>query len=92
MPDCENVFDSKAPDDVSVLVTGIGYNTLKKAFFILILFIIVHSDVFIDKVLSASSKDLVSGRQCTDKGMLVQGMIVSIGFILLHILIEADCI
>lgn len=92
MSDSESVFD-KQPDGIgSSLVTGIGFNTLKKSLLIFIIFIVVHSDMFIDRVMSKYSRDLTSGRQCTDKGTMVQGLIVAIGFILINFLVESDYI
>lgn len=82
----------KSPDDVTSILSSIGMNTFKAALFLFVLFIFISSDVFIDRVLSTSDNKYVEGRQATTSGVVVQGIILSIGYILIDILIRCDYI
>ncbi len=69
----------------------IGTQTLKISVLLFLLFILLSSDVFIDRVLSSVST-YVEGRHCTTKGMIAQGVLLSIGYIIIHTLVSYDYI
>jgi hypothetical protein len=88
--DSEDIFiKADAPDDVSSLLTSPGGSVFKIASFIFILFILVCSDVFVEKILSSSTNTLAKGRYPTTQGTLVQGVIVSLGYVVLHALVTS---
>lgn len=82
----------KEPDDVTSLLTGLGVGTLKTAVFLFILFIVVSSDVFIDRILSSTDNAYVEGRIPTTRGTLVQGVLLSLGYVCIHALIVGNCL
>lgn len=82
----------KEPDDITSIFTCMGFPAFKTSMFIFIIFIILHSDVFVDRVLATSDNSYVEGREVTTKGILVQGILMSISFILVHILMECQCL
>lgn len=89
--DTENIAcTEKEPDDITSIVYGIGSNVFKTTIFIFILFILLHSDVFVDRVLSSSDNKFVEGREVTTGGMLIQGILLSLGYILISVLIHCD--
>ena len=91
--DCENLLDdSHAPDDVTSIISGLGMGTFKIAMFLFILFILISSDVFIDRVLSSPDNSYAEGRYCTAKGTVVQGILLSLGFIIIHTLVTCNYI
>jgi hypothetical protein len=61
-------------------------NTLKTAVFLLVLYIFINSDVFIDRVLP----NYTDGRTCTAGGTVTQGVILTISYILISILVNED--
>jgi len=65
---------------------------LKVAIFLFILFIILSSDVFVDRVLATSCSDSVIGRQCTAKGAIIQGVLLSVGYMGIQTLVTNDYI
>lgn len=90
--DSENVFNNTIPDDVTSIISVIDPRTIKTSVFLFILFILVSSDVFIDRVLSSADNAYAEGRTCTQKGTLAQGLVIAIGFIIIHTLITKDYI
>ena len=91
--DSEDLFDdSREPDDVTSIISGFGMGTFKTAVFLFIFFILISSDVFIDRVLSSPDNSYTEGRQCTAKGTVVQGVLLSLGFILIHALVTYNYI
>lgn len=91
--DSEDLLDdSNEPDDVTSIISGLGMGTFKTAVFLFILFILISSDVFIDRVLSSSDNSYAEGRHCTAKGTVVQGVLLSLGFILIHTLVTCNYI
>lgn len=86
--DSEDLFNkSDIPDDVTSVLTSPGLGVFKTAFFIFILFILVCSDVFVDKILSTSDNRFTEGRCPTSQGAALQGVIVALSYIILHTLI-----
>jgi hypothetical protein len=91
--DSEDVVNNThTPDDITSIITGVGAHTFKTSLFLFILFILISSDVFIDRILSSSNNTYAEGRQCTAKGTVVQGVLLSIGFIIIHTLITNNYI
>ena len=82
--DSEDITTNSRPDDMSSVVSCIGSNTFKISFLLFVLFIIISSDVFIDGVLSASGKNYTDGRYPTTQGVMVQGVILALCYILIH--------
>lgn len=90
--DTEDLVIEQEPDDVTSIITSLGSGTFKTAIFLLILFIVLHSDVFVDRILTTPDNSYVEGREVTTKGMLVQGLLTVLGYILIHVLIECHCL
>lgn len=88
--DYETIDKHKAPDDITSLITGLGIQKLKLSFFIFILFIFISSDVFVDRILSNKKNTYVEGRVLTSKGVMVQGLILSVCYIIITLLVEND--
>lgn len=91
--DSEDLFNNKhEPDDVTSIVSGLGMGTLKTSVFLFIIFILISSDVFIDRILSSPDNKYAEGRHCTERGTVVQGVILSLGYIFIHTLITCNYI
>ena len=85
--DSENVVNkSQEPDDVTSIFIP-DFDTIKTAIFIFIIFILVCSDVFVDRILS-SKMGLSDGRYPTPTGTFIQGALVAVGYIGAHTLIS----
>ena len=84
--DSEDITIASRPDEMSSIVSCIGSNTFKIAFLLFILFIIISSDVFIDGVLAVSGKNYTDGRYPTTQGVMAQGVILALCYILIHTL------
>lgn len=88
----ETDFDALGKDDApedltSTMFGAFDKSTIKVAIMLFFLFIILCSDVFIDRVL-ASYDGLVDGRTVTEKGILTQALLISIGFIAINSLVK----
>ena len=90
--DSESINVRREPDDITSLVFGLGVQKIKAAFFLFILFIFICSDVFVDRILSDKNNTYVEGRNVTSKGIVVQGALLSLGYIVITILIENEYI
>ena len=90
--DSEDINDSYIPDDVTSIFEGIGFNNFKIAIFLFILFILLTSDVFIDRVLSTKDGSYTDGRNVNGKGAVAQGLLLSIGYIAINTLVSCECI
>lgn len=97
---CSDDSDSSDSDDENTVDTKqkkVRHNKTKHVYdfgkscklgcFMFIVFILIMSDVFIERVMSKSKMDLVSGRTPTKKGICVQGILIVIAIILLDFLI-----
>lgn len=62
----------------------------KLGILIFVLFLLVMSDVFVERVMSKSSIGLVNGRTPTKKGMCAQGIVIVIAFICLDFLVSKE--
>jgi hypothetical protein len=73
-------------------ITGaIGIKPFKIAIFLFFIFIVLSSDVFIDRML-ANNPSYVEGRHVTSSGAVAQGMLLSICYIIIHVLVTCDFI
>jgi hypothetical protein len=90
--DSEYISNDNTPDDISSIIMGLGINTFKTSIFLFILFILISSDVFIDRILSSSDNKYAEGRHCTTKGTVIQGLLLSIGYIFINTLITCNYI
>jgi hypothetical protein len=81
-------LDLDAPDDITSIFDALGSKVIKMALLLFMLFMFICSDVFIDRVLSNKEDTYVSGRAVTRKGIMAQGLILSMMYILFHILME----
>jgi hypothetical protein len=89
--DSESISPS-SPDDVTSLIGAVGGNTFKMSFLLFIIFILLTSDVFIENILSSKDNSYAEGRGVTLKGAVTQGLILSICYIILNILISSEYI
>ena len=90
--DSENIpLVKNVPDDIFSLFEGIGFKKIKISFFIFIIFILISSDVFVDRILSGND-GYVEGRYVTDKGTMIQGLVMAICYIVISCLVDLDCI
>lgn len=80
-PERRQTVFNKMPDDWSEL--------MKILFFLYALFLFVHSDVFMDNLLSKIN-GTVSGRSPTTKGILIQGMFLILVFAIILMGLEGD--
>lgn len=87
--DSEDILDMDTPDDITSLLCP-NFSTVKKSIFLFIIFILISSDVFIDRVLTTKDNKYVEGRTCTPNGVFVQGMVLVIGYILIDTLVNMD--
>jgi hypothetical protein len=88
--DTEDLFKEDVPDDLTSVITSPGFNVFKTAAFVFILFILVSSDVFVDKILATDTNTYAEGRHPTTQGTFIQGTIVALGYIVIHSLITAE--
>ena len=65
-------------------------NCTKLGIVTFIMFLLIMSDVFIERVLSTTKMGLVVGRIPTKKGICAQGVILVIAMTILHILISNE--
>jgi len=89
--DSEDIFDTSSPDDITSLLCP-NFSTVKKSIFLFILFILISTDVFIDRMLSTKDHKYAEAGHCTTNGTLVQGVILILGYILIDTLVEMDCV
>jgi len=92
LTNCDYITMVKEKNDLmSVFMEIMRSIPLKSAFFIFILFIIVTSDIFVKKILGKLSGTTEQDMFCvTGKGAFIQGLILSLGFIGVHMLIENE--
>lgn len=90
--DSEDLFGDNSPDDITSIAGAIGAKNFKVAIFLFILFIFISSDVFIDRILSGKDSTYVDGRHTTGKGTIAQGLLLSLGYIIISVLVSCECI
>jgi hypothetical protein len=67
-------------------------HSAKLGFFVLLLFILLMSDVFIERVMAKVGVGLVDGRIPTTRGIAIQGLLLVIGLIIFDFLITKETI
>jgi hypothetical protein len=87
----EDSDSSNEGDFVSMIMDNIGKIPWKIAIILFILYIIINSDIFVNKVLSNITGTAVDGT-ITSKGIIVSGMILSIMYVLTDFLQKMDYI
>ena len=91
MSDSEQLFD-KEPDEISSLVTDLGTGVLKKTIGVFILFILISSTTFVDRVLYTIHPSYTDGRFPTGDGVIIQGATFGILYFILHVLISSGAL
>ena len=76
---------SRYPD-----ISGNVIHSVKMGFLSFVLYILIMSDVFIERVMSKVSPQLVEGRVPTRKGICMQGVLLIIGIIIIDLLIAGE--
>ena len=79
------------PDELISVVENISSTPVKMSFLIFILFIIITSDVFVEKVMG-NNKNFVEGRNVSTQGVFLQGLLMSILYLFLYTLVINDYI
>jgi hypothetical protein len=64
------------------------YSELKKTFFLFLLFLMINSQVFITVILSKISGTTESNLLTTNKGVIIQGIFLSLAYICVSILVD----
>jgi hypothetical protein len=64
------------------------YSELKKTFFLFLLFLMINSQVFITVILSKISGATESNLLTTNKGVIIQGIFLSLAYICVSILVD----
>lgn len=87
--DVEADSDSDTEKETSGFVTLLMSPNYKMAIFIFILFMFLMSNMFIEMVLAKISNKLVEGNNPTSHGILVLGIIMTIGYLLFDLLVKS---
>ena len=86
--DSKGTKNKERPDDLTSLFTDVfKFSNIKIALFIFFLFIILSSDIFIDKMLSKVT-GAVDGRCPTGKGTIIQGLLLVLCYIIFDMLVR----
>lgn len=93
MSDSDDILTkSDGPDDLGSMVVHLfGLVPWKLTIFIFICFIVLNTSVFIDHVLT-SWPGAVDGRHPSERGLLIQGLILTIGVVLMSICVNGELI
>lgn len=80
--------DGKKPDDLASAFVGF-FTTLnyKLLLFLFLFFILVNSDIFVDKILS-NIEGAVEVREPTAKGTVIQGLILVFFYMIVDLIIK----
>ena len=65
-----------------------GSKVLKTSIFLFVVFILLNSDVFIDRVLSDREGKYAKGRQVTYNGLYVQSLLLVIAYVIFDMLVN----
>lgn len=86
MSDSEDIISSR-PDDLGSMVAHIAnFVPWKVSIFVFLAFIVLNTSVFIDKVLT-HWPGAVDGRSPTEKGLLIQGFLLTLGMVVMSVLV-----
>lgn len=93
MQDSENIHDDVASNDSVPYnsITSMG-NRIKMSIFLFIMFLYVSSDVFVEKILAGCDSSYTDGRHASQQGVVIQGIVLVIGFVMVSILVDYNCI
>lgn len=80
------------PDELGSLFLHI-FNIIPKklVIFTFVLFMLLNTTVFVDKILSTWT-GAVDGLYVTEKGIMIQGILLSIGMIVFSVMLEGDVV
>jgi hypothetical protein len=88
----ETVGSSKSPDDFMGIFADFFVSINYKLIFLLfIIYLFLHSDMFVDKVLS-KVKGAVDHRSPTNKGTFITGLVLVIFYMIFDMLIQSRII
>ena len=90
--DSEGASRFGCPDDVTSLFGAIGMKNFKVSAWLFILYILINSDVFIERILSDKNNTYADGRHATSAGVMLQGLILAVSYIIINSLVAADLI
>ena len=81
-----------APDDLASMVVAVAEMIPWKIIvFVFIGYILLNTTTFVDRILRSWS-GAVDGRIATEKGVVIQAMLLALGVMLFSIFINADCL
>jgi hypothetical protein len=90
--DSEKISDHvSVPSEENGQVSALNMKNIKISAFLFVLFVLINSDVFIDKILSTNSS-YVEGRYATSSGVVIQGIVLTVCYIIIFVLVEHDFI
>jgi hypothetical protein len=78
--------------DSKPLCAGMDFNAIKILAFLMIIFMFLNSDVFIQQIMNRYDQGLVQESCVTQKGQIVQSIMFAVSYILIFILLEHDYI
>lgn len=79
------------PDSLAALGSAaIGFKDLKVAMFIFVIFLVLCSDVFVQRVLAYRNKQFVSNGLPTAMGTIMQAGMMALGFVSVNTLVKHD--
>lgn len=92
MTDSEKIVRKRAPDDFfSILRSELSCVNFKMGAFLLVIFIFLTSDVFINRIL-ANINGATSYTSATSYGTIIQGIILVLVYLVLDLLIQKNII
>lgn len=90
--EADDEADEEATPPTKPVSTFDFMHSAKLAIFMFLVYLVVMSDVFIERVMSPVGADLVVGRIPTRKGMVIQGLLLATGLIVMDFLIGKEVI
>ena len=76
----------RKPDSLGDMATaGVKNINIKTSIFVFLLFLLLNTTLYVDNLLS-KVPDAVTGRDPTGKGLLITGMVLTLGYILFDML------
>jgi hypothetical protein len=82
-------FD-KIKSNISSVPTSTWYKEMKRCLFIFILFLLINSQVFISQILSKFPDATDSGYNTNNKGVIIQGIILTLVYLCISILVDQE--
>lgn len=87
--DSESICIDQCPDDITSVFGILGLNNFKVSVFLFLIFIVLNCDVFVDKVMP---KGYTDGRHPTTKGIVLQGVLIVLGYMIINVLVSGGII